>query len=140
MTKTLLICYTDPNDNQGFDLFNNVQDFSAKHPDDIIKHIFNLDDKLLMTNDGLFKTSELDAQRIEKEQFEFYANAYGFVKSEYKAQIKFPNRRGTYEFYGFNRHNTKHKCLLREIYSKDLVKAPPEYVRRLLDEQVYHIS
>lgn len=136
----MLICYIDENNNRNFDVFDSIQSYHNAHPNCPVKHMFKMTDSLVLTIDGFVTKQTLTEQNIEEQQFNMYAQQFSFSASEYKARIQFPNHDGVYELYGFNPRNTRHKCLLREITTHKSIKSPPEYIRRLINKQIYNIQ
>lgn len=132
--QTLVICYTE-NGNKSFGEFQSIQQFTDRHPGTDINYIFDNAKQLVLTNDGLTTKTDIMDKLTEASEYNRLCIKYGFFQSEYKIRVQFPDRPGTYELFGFNPRNHKYKCLLREIDSGKLLKAEPDYLRKLVTRQ-----
>lgn len=132
--QLLVICYTE-NGNKSFGEFQDIRQFTDNHPNTDINYIFDQTEQLVLTNNGLKTKADIIDKLTEISDYNQLCIKYGFFQSEYKIQVRFPDRPGTYELFGFNPRNKKYKCLLREIDSGKLLKAEPSYLRKLVNQQ-----
>lgn len=102
---------------------NRTFDYKAyqdANPDKAVMFVFNIDDNIITATDR------------EREQFELYADMYGFEKSDYRRVFKAYDGK-TYRFDGFLPERHKYKCSLMRLETGQRVCTTTKFVKDAID-------
>lgn len=117
----LLCCYHDDKNIEHFEQTQDIDTFTNNHPGITPDYIFSMDSE--------HKLSEI----IRKQEFEKYAERYGFTENDYKAHLLTNNTTPEEcELIGFLPQNTKYKCQVIRVSDGHRYKMTPEYVKKCI--------